>query len=293
MSTGQPLAETHILDGNLAQWVVRVDKRDPRSWLSEAPNCPALGQYQIAHVGVWHTRAPFRVVRTHLSGTYFMACFAGKGKILVDGRWKTCGAGMACLLPPHTLNAFHAVADQEWRYCWVRYQQPPEQQPIASVSTPVLARYDCQPLRAAILGLHYECAGASVPSAMHHWVELIQTYVLRFAQPLQEDFRLWHLWENVAANLAEHWTLEKLAGKAHMSGEHLRRLCHRQLGRSPMHHVTHLRMRQAVELLASTDEKIESIALAVGYASPFAFSNAFKQSTGWRPSEYPGRKASR
>jgi len=83
--------------------------------------------------------------------------------------------------------------------------------------------------------------------------------------------------------------LERLARLAHMSTEHLRRLCRRQLGRSPMHQVIFLRMRRAAELLATTDEKVETIAAAVGYQNPFAFSNTFKKWTGWRPSEFPGR----
>ena len=121
---------------------------------------------------------------------------------------------------------------------------------------------------------------------MHHWVELIQTYVLRFAQPWRMDERLSLLWERVAERLPEEWTLHDLAHLAHMSEEHLRRLCTQQLGRSPMRQVTYLRMRRAAELLATTNAKIESIALEVGYQNPFVFSTTFKKWIGWRPSEH-------
>ena len=97
-------------------------------------------------------------------------------------------------------------------------------------------------------------------------------------------------WERVSTNLADHWTLAKLAKEAGYSNEHLRRLCQRQLGRSPMHQVTNLRMRRAAELLAATDRTIESIALEVGYHTPFVFSNAFTKWIGWRPSEYRRKK---
>jgi len=284
------LLEKHILGPRTRQQAVRVSTEDRRKWLAGFPICAALGQHQIAHTGLCLAHTPYRVVRLKQSGTYFLACFGGEGRILVDGRWKICRAGTACLLPPHILNAFHAVPGTGWDFCWVRYQQPPEQRPVANTASPVLARFDAEPLRAAILGLYHESRGKAIPAAMHYWVELIQTYVRRFAQPWQMDDRLWQLWEKVAANLGEEWTLTQLAQEAHLSGEHLRRLCRQQLGRSPMHHVTHLRMRRAAELLAETTDKIETIAAAVGYANPFAFSNAFKQSTGWRPSEYPGRK---
>ena len=78
-----------------------------------------------------------------------------------------------------------------------------------------------------------------------------------------------------------------------MSPEHLRRLCRKALGRSPMQHVIWLRMRKAAQLLASTDAKVDSVAKQVGYVNPFVFSNTFKKWIGWRPSEHRGRVAAK
>ena len=78
--------------------------------------------------------------------------------------------------------------------------------------------------------------------------------------------------------------------KCHLSGEHLRRLCRRELGRSPMHHVIFLRMQLAAKLLAQSDDKIDTIAKAVGYENPFVFSTTFKKWVGWRPSDYRARQ---
>jgi AraC-like DNA-binding protein len=279
------LSETHILGPRSKQTVVRADDRDARPWLQNAPACAALRQHRIAHLGVCEAHAPYRIVRTRQSGTYFMACFGGEGRILVDGRWQVCKAGMACLLPPHLLNAFHAVDRKPWHFVWVRYEAVPEKRPIVTAASPVLASFDAGPLRLAMLGLHAECQN-SQHAALHHWVELIQGYVLRFAQPWQMDERLSRLWERVECSLDDDWTLGSLGRFAHMSGEHLRRLTTQQLGRSPMKQVTWLRMRRAAELLATTDEKIESVAHAVGYVNPFVFSNTFKKWIGWRPSEH-------
>lgn len=279
------LSETHILGPRTRQIVVRVDEADSRPWLQDAPACSGLRQHRIAHLGVCEAQAPYRIVRTRQSGTYFMACFGGEGRILVDGRWKVCQAGMACLLPPHTLNAFHAVDRHPWQFVWVRYEAVPEHRPIVTAGSPVLAKYDAEPLHYAVLGLQAEC-GAGHPAALHHWVELIQGYVLRFAQPWQMDDRLSRLWEQVDADIATDWTMRSLAAIAHMSGEHLRRLTTQQLGRAPMKHVTWLRMRRAAEMLATTDEKVESVARAVGYTNPFVFSTTFKKWIGWRPSEH-------
>lgn len=275
--THQNLSETHLPGPHTREWIVRAN------------NCPALRNHQIAHVGIADAAVPYTMVRTHLSGSYFLACTSGAGRILLDGRWQLCRAGMACLAPPHVLHAFHAIPRQRWGFAWVRYESPAGQRPIISSVSPVMARFDGQPLHSAILGLYHECQGTADVRAVHHWVELIHSYVRRFTQPWHLDHRLWQLWETVDARLGEDWTLEALAQLSHFSTEHLRRLCRRELGRSPIHHLTYLRMQRAAALLESTDDKIESIAATVGYQNPFVFSNTFKKWIGWRPSDYRRR----
>ena len=269
---------------------VKATNVEWRPWIADFPVCPALNQNQIVHVGIMCATAPTRILRTKQTTTYFLACFGGRGKVLIDGRWRICGKGSACLLPAHTLNAFEANRGSRWEFCWVCYQQPPEQQPIAGVASPVMARFEAVPLHSAILGLIHECASFALPTMIQHWVELIHSYVLRFAQPLERNDRLRPLWERVAANLAMAWTLNGLMRESGYSREHLRRLCRRQLGRSPMHQVTYLRMRRAAELLASTEKTVEAVASEVGYHNPFVFSNAFTRWIGWRPSEYRRKK---
>jgi transcriptional regulator GlxA family with amidase domain len=115
---------------------------------------------------------------------------------------------------------------------------------------------------------------------------LIHGFVTRSARPYRGDDRLWRVWEVVERELASNWELKRLADIAHLSPEHLRRLCQEQLGRSPVQQVTYLRIRRAVDLLTTTHDKVETIAHAVGYESPFTFSNAFKRWTGRRPTDF-------
>ena len=257
-----------------------------RPWIKDFPVCQALSQYQMIHIGIEEAIAPMRIVRTRQTTTYFLACFGGRGRVLIDGRWRICREGFACLLPAHTLNAFEAIPGVLWEFCWVCYQRPSEQRPIADVVTPVMARFEALPLRSAILGLMYECSGPGQPTLIQEWTDFVQAYVLRFARPTDHPDQLRALWERVAKNLADDWTLARLSREAGYSNEHLRRLCRRQLGRSPMHQVTYLRMRRAADLLATTEKTIEAIAFEIGYHNPFVFSNAFTKWIGWRPSDY-------
>jgi len=284
--------ETHKFGPGNHLWAVRC-AADDRPFLARSPVCPALERHRIVHLGVQDAAHPFEVVRTHQSGTFFLACFGGEGRMLADGRWQKITTGMACLLLPHMLNAFHTIAGRRWQFCWIRFHPDVPAQSFVPASSPRVARFDAEPLQHAILGLRAECVAGNNAAALHHWIELIQGYVQKFARPWQTDDRLSQLWEEVAENLPGPWTVERLAHLAHVSAEHLRRLCQRHLGRSPMHQVTFLRMKRAAQLLAETSLKIEHIAAEVGYQNPFVFSTSFKKWTGWRPSDYPGRRGQR
>ncbi|GAA5484590.1 helix-turn-helix transcriptional regulator [Haloferula sargassicola] len=270
--------------------VVRADESDRREWLQESALCPLLGQHDIAHVGIMEATPPFEIIRNNQGGTFMLACFSGEGRVLSEGRWIRVRQGEACLQPPFVTNALKVDGGETWKFAWVRYHEDRERVPILSSNSPVSGRFGCEPLRSAIIGLHAEASGTAAPSAMHHWVELIHHYVVSFAQPHMSDSRLWRVWQAVEADLKHPWSLTELASIACVSEEHLRRLSKKELGRSPMKHLTYLRFQRAMRLLSDTDDKIEVIAHEVGFENPFTFSNTFKQWFGWRPSEHRARK---
>lgn len=284
------LSETDIRPAGAIVSMIRADAEDSRAWLRSAPVCAALARHQIRHLAVAQMPSPFEIVRTKLGGSYFLACFGGEGRVLVDGRWTKCRPGFAVLLPPGTLHAFHTAPGNSWDFCWVRYQERSGQKPLAAAQTPVIARFDAEPLRLAILGLHREVSHGSSPAAIDHWVELIHHYVLRFAAPASLDQRLWKLWEEVSATLGHDWSIAEMSRRVHLSEKQLQRLCQKELGRSPRQQLIWLRMRRAAELLRLGGSKIETVAAQVGYQNPFTFSTTFKKVMGWSPSEYPGRR---
>ncbi|MFT5632943.1 MAG: AraC-like DNA-binding protein [Rubritalea sp.] len=286
------VTDLRIKGGDTVINVVQAYEEKKREWLVGQPVCELLAQYYINHAGVMHAQYPFEISRADQSGTFMLACFAGEGRVLTGGKWMKVKAGEACLLPPFVANSLKCVEGEIWGFCWVRYVESRNATPIVTEVSPVSGAYDAEPLRHAISGLIAESSGAAVPASQYHWVELIHHYVLRFAKPHQEDERLWNLWKLVEKNLGFDWRLGELAEKAFLSEEHLRRLCKKQLGRSPVQHLTFLRMQRASELLATTGDKIDTIADQVGYASGAHFSNAFTKWVGLRPSEYREGRAS-
>jgi transcriptional regulator GlxA family with amidase domain len=80
--------------------------------------------------------------------------------------------------------------------------------------------------------------------------------------------------------------VSELARLACMSEEHRRRLCHEDYQRSPMDHLTHLRLRRAGTMLRSSPEKVEGIAHQAGYASVYCFSAAFRRWSSIPPARF-------
>ncbi len=274
--------------GDTTKWkVVRADSCDDRDWLSDAPVCSGLQTHHIAHVGLMWAQAPFEVVRSQASGTFALIGLSGEGETLIDGEWRTVRENEICLLPAFATTGIRAKNGDVWNFAWVRYEEERETCPIISTNSPVIQNGNGRALEHAIAGLAAEMSeGSSDQATLHHWVELIHGFVARAARPYQGDDRLWRVWKEVERDLARDWSLDDLAKIGHISQEHLRRLTQQQLGRSPIQQVTYLRMRRAVALLTTTQDKVETIANTVGYQNPFTFSNAFKRWTGQRPSEY-------
>jgi len=278
--------DTQILGERTTYLLVQGSSPDPRSWLKGRPRCAALDAMHIAHLGIMTAAPPFEVTRTNQSGTFFLSCFGGSGLILVDGSWRRIGEGEACLLPPFVMNSLRCDREEPWKFSWVRYLESREANPLISAHSPVSSQMNPMPLMHAIEGFHSEVVTDHHLGNLQLWLDLIQHSVGRFAQPYQTDSRLWRVWSAVERRPGQPWTLAELADIAAMSEEHLRRLCKKELGRTPMQQVTFLRMQAASHLLTTTREKVATIARAVGYRNPFTFSTSFKKWVGWSPSEH-------
>ncbi len=115
---------------------------------------------------------------------------------------------------------------------------------------------------------------------------LIQLLQERFGDRLRLDRRV-----DVAKRfIDEHYhqkiTVNQLATIAHLSVRQLNQLFREQVGLTPHHYLTELRMQTAWQLLERGDLSIQHIADAVGYGSLSAFSDRFAQHFGHSPSHF-------
>ena len=85
---------------------------------------------------------------------------------------------------------------------------------------------------------------------------------------------------------ARPWTLDTLATESGASRASLARRFHDLVGEPPMTFLKNWRMALAADLLCQPDETVGTVAEKVGYATPFAFSAAFKRVRGMSPQEH-------
>jgi AraC-like DNA-binding protein len=221
----------------------------------------------------------FRFVRTRPKTGQLLVCFRGQGRVWVDGGWKKCAAGTAYLTPPDQFHAYES--GRRWEVGWIIYAREASALPFAA---PKLIETDPRPLEYILRGLHHEISSEREAPLLESWSQLLHRHADRIVVP-DHSFRLWRLWQAVQANLAADWNLARLARLAGLGPENLRRICLRETGRSPMQHLTHLRMAYAASLL-TTGRKIEEVAHMAGYTNAFAFSTAFKREMKQSPSRF-------
>ncbi len=277
------LRETHIIGEQTREYIIGQ------------PAVKALSQHQIALAGISYAFPPFTFVRPKPTMSQLLVCLDGEGEVWVDGQWQICKPGMAYLTPSGAPHAYHALATQPekaWKICWVMYTEThigQGERPVIVSEQPILTEVEPYELALAIDGLYHEYIGSADDLIMQQWAQLLNIYAQRMIGRPRIDMRLQQLWKHVDARLAAHWDSEQLARLLGVSSEHMRRLCQRQYGHSPMKHVTIMRMQRAMALLASGSYRIEDVATYIGYENPFAFSTAFKRYTGISPSAYRNR----
>ncbi|MFD2081238.1 AraC-type DNA-binding protein [Actinopolymorpha cephalotaxi] len=87
-------------------------------------------------------------------------------------------------------------------------------------------------------------------------------------------------------NPGHPWTVESLGVEAGLSRAAFARRFAAIVGQPPLAYLTWWRLATAARLLRETDSSLHTVAQRVGYASEFAFANAFKREFGTAPGAY-------
>ncbi|GAB4462577.1 MAG: hypothetical protein OHK0029_29730 [Armatimonadaceae bacterium] len=256
---------------------------ETEEWIVSERFCPLLREQGFSLAGWSHASDSFAFVRPHPAFAQVLACFEGRGLVLVEGKWEVCEAGWAYVTPPGKRHAYRAMVGNLWKVAWV-HDIPQPSRP--SDRQPALLPVDATQLYHLIRGV-YTTVYSDTPDdeATNLWLRLLRLQISRTVTP-EPPGRLQTLWSAVRSDLSYPWTVDEMAKRLGISDEHLRRLVRAETGTSPMRHLTHLRIQHAETLLASGRYTVGEVANRVGYHNPFAFTTAFKRIHGVPPSDF-------
>ncbi len=266
--------ETHLIGPRTKEWMVR------------AAQCPLFAPHHLTLIGWSEVHAPYRMIRLKPNCSHIIVCHEGSGRVWAEDSWQRLEADNAYLMPPGKRHAFEADGNKRWAFAWAFYVQPPNEVPLFDFPEPVVKRAEALSFANMVHSIYREVHGLAESTMLHHLTEALQQYVQRIRGHSFIDKRIFDLTKLIESDLAYPWTVKELAKRIHICEEHLRRLCLKYLGHSPIKHVTVLRMQRTCALLHSRDTKLETIAEMVGYGSAFSLSWAFKRSIGVSPTHY-------
>lgn len=246
---------------------------------------PQLASSRFIWIGYSELRPPYRMVRPCTKYSHIVASLSGRGKVLIDGQLVDWMPNQVLVSPRGSQHAFEATSPEPWSIAWVFYDDRDGEALVPGNKTQMVES-DCGRFAQVMQLLLKEVSGENDVEALQALVALLHMHTQRLIGHTHADPRLSRLWHLVASDLAYDWDVEKLAKKAFLSAEQLRRLCHRYHGESPMAHVRELRMHYASVLLRSSACRVEDVALQAGFASLYSFSAAFKRWSGASPAHY-------
>lgn len=242
-------------------------------------DCAALPERGIAEVAMVRAGPFYAVARPSFPLAIVVVCSGGDGVVRLGAQSFAMGAGQVLLIPAEPPHEFRS-GPAGWEFSTIWYE-PGE----LDLTEPSLARFHAQPFAALMHALIAEFVADADPGVLRTLAGLVDDRVRRLANPVTRADVLGPVWAEVVRDPGRDWSVERLSALAGISAEQLRRVSHRETGRSPMEQVARLRVQRGATLLATTNDPVERIAEMVGYAGVRAFRSAFVRHLGTTPKE--------
>ncbi len=236
--------------------------------------------------GLKRGEAPFVIIQHTIAGRGELD-FAGTRHVLMPGRTMV-------LSFPHA-NRYWLDRGQTWEYFWIGANGREAlrlMRAIIDLKGPVV-----QPGAAAVDQLAAACLrliaapeprSGEVSAAAYQALMALHDGVFGAAPPTPETVSppIARAQGFAAAHLGEPLGVERLARVAGLSRAHFVRRFSAEAGLSPSDYVFAQRMERATRLLLATDQPVNAIAAATGFAGGNYFAKAFRRVHGQSPREY-------
>lgn len=259
----------------------------------QAPCARSLREHHVVLAGISDLTAGYEVARIAADFHLILYTLKGRAALSAERYEGPLERGSVLVAPAGTSYRYH-VSRRRWRILWFHLRNLAPWGVLGKEGLCARRSYQTEAITMAAEGFLAESRKSETGAGRLAEMFGGQVALYLAREVAQADSRrdrsmrqrLDALWDNVDARLEEGWTVARLACEAGMSAATLHRAALHYAGRTPMQMVTHLRMLRAEQLLSRIDHPLCWVAAQVGYATPFAFSNAFKRWRGASPSVF-------
>ncbi|MDR7277063.1 helix-turn-helix transcriptional regulator [Catenuloplanes atrovinosus] len=199
-------------------------------------------------------------------------------------------------LPPAAMGETPPAAPADFEFLCGTYPLPGGRLPALLRHLPEVVAftpdYDDDPhLRAVVemLGADYAREGPGSGAARGALIDLMLVHILRHLQrrwPFSDEPGVAEALRAMHEQPARPWTVQQLSDLAGLSRSAFTRRFQAVTGAPPMAYLTDRRLAAGERLLRETREPLTAVARRTGYATPFAFTAAFRRKYGMPPGRY-------
>lgn len=233
--------------------------------------------------------------RPDYSKFYFIC--SGEGWIKIGDREFYPKPGSLCLMPAGKLQSYSTISKNTFTKYWCHFTaavgevslfdivQAPccidvsDREGMEFLFKRLISAYESQSLEASLLAksalleliARYICFGAS------EGIELPDTV---------SGKKLLQITKYIDDNLSRNISVEELAEITHFHPNYFIKFFKKHLGTSPAHYINKKRMEKSKSLLRIKDITITQVSEVTGFNDVYHFSKAFKNYTGFSPTEF-------
>lgn len=224
----------------------------------------------------------------------------GKGIYQVDGKTYELGKGDFFVIFPEKEVYYKADPECPWDYLWIGFQGvkaatymkyagiDPEHLTGRFENTAFILTCIQQMILARTLTYHNELKRQA--ALLQILASLMELHHETLSDDEQNDYPyriyLQQAIDYMNEHIKENIKISEIAAYIGIDRSYLSSIFRNTLEISPQEYLVTLRMNKAADLLKTTNEKINTIAIEVGYIDPLTFTKMFKRYKGMSPTEW-------
>lgn len=235
----------------------------------------------------WHRCNDRYAIRRPQGNTDPLLLFTakGEGQLRIDtGSWRL-KPGSVAFIPADAPHEYGTPAGGIWEFTWIHLCGRLTLQFVQQLGTGILPVHHAAvygEMVEQLLTLYRQPARTAEIQASQLLAELLHKLVLEAAQTVQSD-----TCRQAIQYLEQHYTrritLDELSSRLYLSPAHLIRRFKAETGYTPHEYLNRLRLLKARQRLWYSDEPVEAVARAVGFAHTSYFIRQYKAQYGVTP----------